>query len=405
MMWQRHERLETIRSRFESTITSIYDGHEALLALMVYADVLADMEAQATPKQQRDNFLAPERELKEIVKSIATKNNMDSDEVSQLSAIGDAYEKAGLTEFARLLRLWLAILRSVTEEPPEPSHCVSTIMLQSCSACGQESRYSFWLCVNISRRTELRTIAQNGDLTSGARCHFCDAPIGLMPFFYIDPSREEFLAYWPSDHYNGADSFAHKCRQWLLETPPELRGQKRMIVVVSDVPVACFKDVDVGAVTIIRSAQLFAQVVTEPVVFFAEPMMNIDRTVMKNYFRAKQLAEKGDNWAAACVAFAKLFLIDQSTVSRLGGVVASLRNLGRHMAADEIACDALRLRDRLIAEGVIERISRPSCSPAGRGIRQAVLIAEHGLPDEWGFSPLIERLNQLVRQSRTEDCG
>jgi hypothetical protein len=397
-MSQSHDRLEILRSRFESAITSVYDGHEALLALMVYADVLADVEARAAPKQQSDHLSETKRELREIVGSVAAKNNMNSDEVAQLSAIGDAYEEAGLTEFARLLRLWLGILRSVTEEPPEPSHCVSTIMAQSCSACGQDARYSFWLCVNISRRAELQTIAQNGELTSGPRCHFCDAPIGLMPFFYIDPNREEFLAHWPSDDNTGADSFAHRCRQWLLETPLELRGRKRMIVVVSDVPVVCFKDVDVAAITTIRSAQQFVQVVTEPVLFFVEPEMNIDRATMRNYFQAKQLAEKGDNWSAACVAFAKLFLSNQSTVSRLNGVVASLRNLGRHVEADEIACDAVRLRDRLIAEGVIERICRPSCSTVARGIQQAALIAEHGLPDEWGFGPLIERLNQLARQ-------
>jgi hypothetical protein len=381
--------VDKLRARFEAAITSS-DSNEVLAAFWLHIDLLVKLEIETLPSPSGEHI----KEARTLVtKAIARSPLEESVGDQQRQAIVRAaalFEKEGLPELASLLQLFLAVLIDRTEESLEPCHCQFVIKKWQCRACGHTGDYLVWRNINTTLRPEMEQLVASGEFCDGPKCLMCEARLQVTPFFYCNPSREEFIAYWPSDDEAGADKWTQESLKYLENLPLVFRGEKTDFCVIRGTPVALFAELHVGAVTVIQDKDQFVSVASEPVYFFVEPQ---DMRDMRAYFKGKGAVQTED-WKSAAEAFATSFILNQAGVSRLDMLAASLKNLGRNDEAKSIEEDAIRLQDRLVRERIIQRISRPSVPSVGNFSGHFRILNE-GLPASWGFSPLVDLATRI----------
>jgi len=387
--------IDKLRAGFESAITSSYDALDVLGAFLVYIDPLVKLE-----KENKTSY--SERAIKEAcdclenaVASSLLEENLGVDEHTAVEHATKLFRDEGFFELARLLQLFLLVLDDRSSAPPPASCCEFIVTSIKCEECGNVSRHLFWRLINTTFRPELEILAANGDLCKGSPCLWCGSGIGVMlPFFYCNPSREEFIVYWPGDGHTHVESFADQARKALVLMAPDFTGGKTRFFVIRGTPIAQFKQDDVAAVTVIHTPDEFIRVVSEPVTFFVEPY---DVRDMKAYFDGKGIlaTENPDRWKIAAKAFATSFTLNPAGVSRLEMLVPCLKNIGREEEANSIGTDAVRLRERLIKEDIIRRICRPSIPSGAAGTIRHLQILKSGLPNDWGFSRLVDAVTRI----------
>lgn len=380
-----------MRARFETAITSSYDTNELVAAFCVYRGPLVKLE--------RDTHASGHLESVETACQLITRAHVrpfleGTAEVDQerdviLKAAGQL-QQAGFRDLGSVLRLFLAVLADRMEEPPEPSHCEFAVNNLTCNSCGYAGPHKFWHFVNTTLRPELEELAMSGALCEGPRCIMCDEPFEAKPFFYCNPWREEFIAYWPRDDDAGAEPWAERSLEYIEELPPAFKGGKTEFGIVLGMPVALYAESFVGAVTVVRDKDQFVSTVSEPVNYFIE---HYDMADMEAYFEGKFAAQRED-WKAASAGFANAFLLNQGGVNRLEMLAGCLKNLGRHDRAKLIEDESIRLRDRLVKEHVIVRIGRPSVHWSGDFNKQ-LGVQQNGLPSDWGFSSLLDLVREI----------
>ncbi|MCP3381237.1 CpXC domain-containing protein [Bradyrhizobium sp. CCGUVB4N] len=387
------EARDRVRALFETAITSSYDTNEVVSAFWVCRGPLAKLERDTHPAGHLDSVkkacqLITKADVRPFLEGTAAVDQ----ERDVIAKAAEQLQQPGLRDLASLFRMFLAVVADRMEEPPEPSHCKFNVKNLTCNSCGYVGPHRFWHFVNTTLRPELEELARTGALCEGPRCTMCDEPFEAMPFFYCNPGREEFIAYWPRDDDAGAEPWAERSLEYIEELPPAFKGGKTEFGIVLGMPVALYVENFVGAVTVVRDKDQFVSTVSEPVNLYVE---HYDLADMQAYFDGKSAAQRED-WKAAAGGFAKAFLLNQGGVNRLEMLSGCLKSLGRHDDAKLIEDESARLRERLVTEHVTVRIGRPSIHWSGDFNKQ-LKILQQGLPSDWGFSALLDRVREISR--------
>lgn len=380
------ETRDRVRARFETAITSSYDSSEVLAAFWVYRGALVRLECETHSSGHLDSV----KTACELITNAEFRSfRDDSVDVDQERGVilkaAEQFQQAGLRDLGGLLRLFLAVLTDRMEESPEPSHCEFFVDELTCNSCGYVGPHKIWYFVNTTIRPEMEKLATSGALCEGPKCVMCDEPVAATPFFYCNPRREEFIAFWPFRDDAAAEEWSKRAFEYVEDLPSPFKGGKTRFCIFIGEPVAFYTDPSWGAVTVVQDRDEFVSTVSEPVMFCVE---HLDMRDMEAYFEGK-FAAQNEDWALAAKSFASAFLLNQGAVSRLEMLTGCLKNLGRHDQARQIDEEAARLRDRLIAETVILRIQRQSVHWSG-DINKQLRVLQEGLPKEWGFSSLLD---------------
>lgn len=385
------ESRDRVRARFETAITSSYDTNDLVSSFWVYRGPLVKLERDT----HASGHLESVKTACELIARVDVRPFLEStaaveQERDTILKGTEQLQQAGFRDLASLFRMFLAVLADRIEEPPEPSHCKFLVKNLTCNSCGYVGPHKFWHFVNTTLRPELEELATSGALCDGPRCIMCDEPFEANPFFYCNPRREEYIAYWPSRDDAAALDWSKRAFEYVKDLPPSFKGGKTRFCIFVGEPVALYADPSWGAVTIVQDRDQFVSTVGEPVTFCVE---HWDVRDMDAYFEGKFAAQKGD-WALAAKSFALAYLLNQGAVSYLEMLTGCLKNLGRQDQAKQIDEEAASLRDRLIAENVILRIQRKSVHWSGDFNKQLRVLQE-GLPKEWGFSALRDLVREI----------
>jgi len=368
--------------RLLETIANAYNPYELIASLAV--DLLPEIERR--PNRDAQPLLGT---LGGLIETIVTDFELGDLDIEALRSIGERLDQTDTITVA--LKLWLRRLEQLTTEPQPESASEFELVRFRCK-CGKRPWGMAWKVVNATRRPDLQRHVQEG--TIFPTCPAC-GKVFYMPLFYCNPDRGEYLIYAPGVDDERFEALRNAAVGYLENVPADLRRDISNCGYYEGMPGPWVGPIDdFAAIFRVDSSKLLREIVTEDLIYDAQPM-NVTIETYQLGVQARGAVADGAMRDAARY-FARLFLLDQSQFSVLGEVSSCLREVGDMEGSELLADGAVRLRQKLRAEKVVYdgRAGGRYPSPSPQA-----LIAEiwgHGLPAAWGFGPIIDRVRQLA---------
>ena len=220
-------------AEFISAIRSAYDVNDLLSIFWTHAAQLVQFEVAAMTSKQLDAF-SLSVDLIDIDRQSFDAEGFLSNQLDQLKELVPKMKSAGLAKTSDALRLFLIVILEVSEEPAPNCWCQDSVQELVCPDCRHVGRYRLWNVVNTTLRPDLRFLATEGKLDSGASCIVCGRLLTQTHFLYCDPGREEFLVVWPPGAGAVPDELIDAYRSCVRAMPLEMRGGKEQLLIVRD---------------------------------------------------------------------------------------------------------------------------------------------------------------------------
>jgi CpXC protein len=370
-----------------------YDVRELFAALQTAVLPFIVTQLKSARENPQVEIAEALMKLESFLRELVGQNVLYDTDIDCARTEAQRLKQNSLTEMAELMFLLAHLLESHASEQIPDSGCDFELHSAKCSQCGNEAVYKRWIVVNTTLRPELRQDGLKGLLTAAPACSYCQESLNIFsPFIYCDPTRGEYLIFFPWDDPDYFDEVLNGCFKYLELSPATLKGNTTYAAYYEGFAPWTGAHSDCAMIFRIYSPESFIKILAEDIFYDSHSYLDPNHILV--YRNVQWLFERG-NYKEAARLTAEAFLKDQTQVEFLRTLALTLDTLSEKELARRIQIRAGDLLKELRRYKIYQDIRFGS--PVEHST-ELVKIWQQGLPSEWGFDDLIIEVRSVLER-------